>query len=384
MNKCTAKKVVLVGPSAKAILNFRRDLILEIIKLGHDVSVITSSKDLDKSSEKILRGMGVDFYAFPLRRSGFNIFIDLYSIIKLYQIIAHIRPDFVLSFTIKSVIWTGLISNIYRKFKFFALITGLGYAFNAETLGKYPLKLFATMLYRVALLSAEGVIFQNKDDLSFFKKQRIARKKECFLVAGSGVNLDFFQYLPPKKTNLKFIMVARLLRSKGVIEFCSAASIMKKRYPDFTFMIVGAVDPSPDGLSLSEIESFKKAGAVEFVGEVQDVRSYIESSHIFVLPSYHEGMPRSSLEAMAIGRAILTTDIPGCRDTVIEGLNGYLIKPKSLSSLVEGMELMVASKDVLETMGLESRKIAENFFDSKHVNQDMVTIMKLNLIDNTH
>jgi glycosyltransferase involved in cell wall biosynthesis len=163
-----------------------------------------------------------------------------------------------------------------------------------------------------------------------------------------------------------------------VLEYCYAAEIMKKKNSKLHFSILGAFDPSPDGIKAQMIQNFAERGVVEFIDYTDDVRPYIQSCHIFVLPSYREGLPRSTLEAMAIGRPIITTNVPGCRDTVINGVNGYLVESKNVNSLVDGIELMLSNKSNLERMGHESRRLAVEIFDSRLVNNDMINIMKLN------
>jgi glycosyltransferase involved in cell wall biosynthesis len=371
-------KVILVGPNLRSIINFRKELIKKVIECGHDVVIVASNQNLDAKHVLYLKKMGVDFIGYPLNRNGLNVFFDLYSLFTLYKILTTQKPDIVLAFTIKSVIWVGLISNILRDFKFFALITGLGYAFNATSFLSTPLKKIASSLYRISLFRSEGVIFQNIDNLNYFRDAKIISKSKSYKVSGSGVNLNFFEYKALPISGLNFLIIARLLHSKGVLEYCYAAEIMKKKNPELRFLILGAFDPSPDGIKTQMIQNFTERGVVELIDYTDDVRPYIESCHIFVLPSYHEGLPKSILEAMAIGRPIITTNVPGCRDTVINGVNGYLVESRNVNSLVDGIELMLSNKSDLERMGHESRRLAVEIFDSRLVNNDMINIMKLN------
>jgi glycosyltransferase involved in cell wall biosynthesis len=370
-------KVIFVGPNLRSIINFRKELIDKILECGHEVIVIASNENLDATHVDCLKKIGVEFMGYPLNRSGLNVFFDLYSLFTLYKILIVKKPEVVLAFTIKSVIWVGLISHFFRSFKFFALITGLGYAFNSDSLLSGPLKKIASSLYRISLIRSKGVIFQNIDDLNYFSNEKIICKSKSHKVSGSGVNLNFFEYKALPKSELNFLMVARLLHSKGVLEYCYAAEIMKKKNPELRFSILGGFDPSPDGIKREIIDNFSESGVVEFIGEVNDVRPYIESCHIFVLPSYHEGLPRSTLEAMAMGRPIITTNVSGCRDTVINGDNGYLVEPRDINSLVCGIELILSNKSGLVRMGHKSRRLAVEVFDSRLVNIDMINIMNL-------
>ena len=233
------------------------------------------------------------------------------------------------------------------------------------------------VLYRISLRRATKVIFQNPDNLSEFVSRGVVPDRKCVLVNGSGVDVQRFNLTPIPKGQVTFLSIGRLLGEKGFREYAQAAQIVKEKYPDTIFQLLGPEDPSPDGIPETEIKHWDKQGWIEYLGSTSEVRPYLRNCHVYVLPSYHEGMPRTVLEAMAIGRPILTTDVPGCRETVIPGENGFLVPKASAHALAERMIWFIRNRDQWERMSERSRKIAEDIYDVHKVNARLMEIMGL-------
>jgi len=261
--------------------------------------------------------------------------------------------------------------------RFYALITALGLAFQPGGLKKKALTGLVTRLYRWVLFRADKVIFQNQDDRQVFVSRKIVDVRRCVVVSGSGVNLDHFVVTPLPQGNVVFLTIACLLGDKGLREYAQAAKIVKEQYPIAIFHPVGPTDPSPDAIPLSEVQTWQASGALQYLGATKDVRPFIGQCHTYVLPSYHEGMPRTVLEAMAMCRLAITTNVPGCRETVVDGYNGFLVPVKDALALARAMEQFILHPELIEKMGRRSREIAEERFDVNKVNDDMLRIMRL-------
>lgn len=368
-------KILVISHYTRSLLNFRGELIKTLVRRGHEVFAFGPEKGFEKEIAKL----GASFVPIRLQRSSVNPLEDFMTFRELLTLIRNIRPDVVFSYAIKPVIYGSLAAGIAKVPRIYSLITGLGYTFVNESIKQKLLNKGVVFLYRLALRYNQVVFFQNRDDLELFKALRILNNRvEAVVVNGSGVDLQRFYPAPPVCSPLSFILVARLIKDKGIIEYAEAARIVKKRYPEVVFRLLGPFDENPNGLSKEVIARWVDEGIIEYLGETNDVRPFLASSSVFVLPStYREGVPRSALEAMAMGRPIITTDVPGCRETVVHERNGLLIPPKDVNALVEAMEFFVLHPESIEPMGLESRKIAEKKFDVHKVNQIMIEKMGL-------
>ena len=258
------------------------------------------------------------------------------------------------------------------------MITGLGYAFTPPlrpSLKQFAASLAARMLYRLALPSADHVLFQNPDDRGLFQSLGFTPPPDRVSVtAGSGIDLERFASSPPPGRP-SFLMLARLLRAKGVAEYAAAAKRLKVRYPNVDFRLAGPFDQGPDVISASELQRWIADG-VSYLGALTDVRSAIADAAVFVLPSYREGTPRSVLEALATGRAVVTTDTPGCRETVIEGLNGFLVPPRDAAALEAAMERFILDPGLIPAMGRASLALARNKYDVNQVNAQILSVLR--------
>ena len=370
-------KIVVIAGLAESLIRFRGDLLDAMRANGHEVIAIAPEDD--DSVRKRLSEKGIKYHVVPMARTGFNPFADLWYLVKLSQCLWRINPDLVLAYTIKPVVYGLPAARLARVNRRYALITGLGYAFtDAEaSLSRNIIKKLASNLYKFGLRSATGLFFQNPDDQELFREQGIYRKRvPSYVINGSGVDTESFAQLPlPSQPN--FLFIGRVLRDTGVVEYADAARSIKSNYPQATFHLVGPLDSNPSGITAETVSSWVKEGHIQYHGAVSDVKPHIAACSVFVLPSYREGTPRSVLEAMSSGRAIVTTDAPGCRETVIEGGNGYLVKPRDSDDLARAMERLAGSPELREQMGRKSRELAVQKYNVHQVNTTMLEAMNL-------
>lgn len=366
----------MIGALPESLLNFRGDLLKALVAAGCAVTAMAGATK--PPVVRKLSAMGVRFRPYPVQRSGMNPVADLHTYYALRMALGELKPDILLCYTIKPVIWGGMAIKGKPAPRFYALVTGSGFALQ-ETNGLIRRMLIAlvTRLYRASLSRASQVIFQNPDDRDLFVERQIVGKDRCSVVNGSGVDLARFAVAPLPRQGVVFLSIGRLLGEKGFREYAQAARLVKERYPETIFRLVGPEDPSPDGIPLEEIRAWHANGWVQYLGETDDVRPFLSESHVFVLPSYHEGMPRTVLEAMAMGRPILTADVPGCRETVIPGENGFLVPKCDSAALAERMLWFIEHRDAWEKMGSRSRTLARERFDVHRVNRELLRIMGL-------
>ena len=364
-------KVLLFGSYAPSLVGFRGPLIADMVAAGHEVFAM--APDIDEASAAAIRTLGAEPVEVPLARTSLNPLGMLRNARAIRRAAAAIRPDVLIAYTIKPVI----LGSRLKVPTFVPMITGLGYAFlGTGGLKRALVRAAAERLYRRALKRAKVVIFQNPDDLADFKRLGILdAATPTAIVNGSGVDLDQFAQapLPPEP---HFLMIARLLRDKGVREFATAAARLKRERPNVHVSLAGWLDESPDTITQTELDAMQESG-VTYLGRLDDVRPALAAASVYVLPSYREGTPRSVLEAMAVGRAIITTDAPGCRETVEQGVNGFLVPPRDADSLYDAMMRFVRDPSLAAKMGPQSRRIAEQRYDVRAVNADLLRIAGL-------
>jgi len=368
-------RVMVIGSYSPSLVRFRGDLIRALVRQGH--SVRACAPEIESWVAEWLKESGAEFESIPIRRTGTNPIEDLRTIRSLRKAIRRWRPSHLLTYTVKPVVYGAIAARLEGVPHFFPLITGLGSVFLDGAGEKRAINLMVRMLYRHAMNQADRVLFQNKDDISDFISMRLLRDDEkCSLTRGSGVNLEEFT-LEPLPERPAFLMIARLIRDKGVFEFIEAAKMVRGRRPDAVFRLAGWVDTNPGSVGHEALESWIEEGVVEYLGKLNDVRPALRDCLIYVLPSYREGTPRTVLEAMATGRPVITTDVPGCRETVVVGKNGYLVPPRDPRALADAMLQMIQSRPRMETMGEASRRMAEERFDVHSVNAEIIRTMGL-------
>lgn len=343
------RHIALFVSYAPSLLNFRGPLIRAMRDRGITVSAL--APDFDEETIAGLNALGVACHQIPLSRRGVNPIEDLKTLRHLTRVLRDIRPDLLLTYTIKPNIW-GAFAARRAKIPSIANITGLGYSFSAEggSLAARIIRFLGRKLYAKSVQINARVIFQNADDRDDFMAAGCLRDAaKARLVNGSGVDIVHYARtaLPAAPV---FLMISRLLGDKGVREYAEASLKLMAAHPEVSCRLVGFMDDGLDAVTKDEVERWV-AGGLEYRGPRKDVRPEIAESSVYVLPSYREGTPRSVLEAMAMGRAVLTTDAPGCRETVEDGVTGYLVKPKDVESLLIRMEELAQSPDLRRDMG---------------------------------
>lgn len=372
-------KILVLASFAPSLHNFRGALIEALLKHGLEVHAAAPGLISDENTFTWLKDRGVVCHDAPLTRSGLNPLADIATLLRLVGLVRRIQPDVFLGYTIKPVVW-GLIAARWTKVpKRVALITGLGYAFTGNSGGlRGVVRRVARGLYRTALKRATLVFFQNPDDRDEFKGLGLLPLDvPVHVVAGSGVDTSHFSVKSLPSGPIRFLLIARLLGDKGIHEYVEAARQVRKVWKEAEFHLVGGADPSPDGISEDKVSQWHESGDIIWHGHLSDVRSAIEQAHVYVLPSYREGTPRTVLEAMSMGRPIITTDAPGCRETVVPDVNGMLVPVKDSDALAGAMIKFLEQPNLIARMGTESRKLAEQKYDVHKVNAAMIEAMKL-------
>lgn len=376
-------KVVLIGTIASSFYSFRKDLILSLIENGHIVYAFISEYK-DEDDLKKVEKLGATSITYELNRGGLNPLSDIVATYKLSKKIRDIKPDLVFSYFSKPVIFGTIAAKLAKVPKVIGMLEGLGYTFTEQPEGLSKktqlIKKVQVLLYRFALPQLDKLIFLNPDDPKDLINEYAINVRKVEVLGGIGLNLkDYpFQPIPSIQQPINFLFIGRLLKEKGIHEFLSAAKIVKEKYPEIQFTVLGAIDPHNLGaLTQSELDELITSNIILYPGHVNNVKDWIANSHVFVLPSYREGVPRSTQEAMAIGRPIITTDVPGCRETVQNGVNGFLVPKWNPEALAEKMIYFIEHPEQIEKMGNESYKIAQVKFDAEKVNQRLMNILDL-------
>jgi glycosyltransferase involved in cell wall biosynthesis len=362
-----SKKILLVSRCAWTLYNFRAGQIRALLKRGY--SVIGGGAGGDGYEEKI-SDLGIPFVSLPVDKKGTNLLSDLILFKTLFQWYRREKPDIVHHFTIKPVIYGSIAARLARVPRIINTITGLGYVFIEDLSW---LKRLVEQQYRLALACAHFTFFQNPEDLEFFLKRKLIKSEKTGLLAGSGVDIEYFS--PPEVRELNFgqkpctfIIISRLLKEKGVYEFVEAARLVKGQFPETQFQLLGKRDErNPTVIPPQDIEAWRSEGLVTWLGETADVRPFLSRAEVVVLPSYREGLPRSLLEASAMGKPVITTDTVGCRDVVDPQINGLLVPVKDSRALAQAMIWMIEHPELRGKMGEAGRKKVEREFDEQTV-----------------
>lgn len=359
-------RFILVSPKNRTAYNFRGDLIKRIISCGYEVIVTGPNR---VGVEKI-EALGARFVEIPMNKNGVNPKGDLKYQKALYELFKKEKPDVVLGYTSKPVIYGSIAAKKAGVPHKVAMITGLGYAFTAQTKKAKAIRAVMSVLYKKALNCADTVIFQNPDDREQFVSSGLVKSEKCRVVNGSGVNTNRFSVAdyPDKIT---FFMLSRVMYSKGIREYLRACELVKEKHPEVRFMLLGACENIQDSLSKEDLAPYVEKGIIEHFGETDRVEDYYKQCSVYVLPSYREGTPRTVLEAMSMGRAIITTDAPGCRETVIDGKTGFLVPVKNAEVLAEKMTEFIENPELIKTLGAASAEYAREKFSVDKVNDDM-------------
>lgn len=374
-------KIVLIGTVASSFYGFRADLIHTLLKQGHKIYAFTSeyrAEDLKKIEQ-----LGAIPVTYTLNRGGLNPLLDIFATYQLSKKLKAVNPDLVFSYFSKPVIFGTLAAKLAKVPRIIGMLEGLGYTFTEQPKGMSKktkiIKKIQVFLYRLSLPQLDQLVFLNPDDPKDLLEKHVIKVKKAKVLGGIGLNLDHYKYSENFSSNISFIFIARLLAEKGIHDYIKAAKIIKEKYPSVNFIVLGAIDKEALGsLKEEELASLVKTNIIEYPGQVNNVSEWIAKASVFVLPSYYrEGVPRSTQEAMAIGRAIITTDVPGCRETVVDGVNGFLVPKWNPDALAEKMIYFIEHPEQIRIMGAESYKIAVEKFDAEKVNQRLLNILGL-------
>ena len=376
-------KILVVGGLPDSLVNFRGPLLKGLVNLGHEVVACASESDPMSGLTEVnitaaLDLVGARFRAIPLERDGASPLKDWSTYRSLRAVMKEEKPDLVFAYTVKPVVYGSLSARRSGVPRIYSLITGLGRSFSPVSTKERMIFQVVRRLYQKALRANSAVFFQNPDDLEQFVQMGLTTRDKALITNGSGVNLSMFQVAPPVTKPITFLMVARLLKAKGVVEYVEACKLVRKKHSECGCILVGPIDKSSQAISESQIEQWVAEKAIDYRGSLRDVRPVMAESSVYVLPSYHEGTPRTVLEAMAIGRPIVTTDVSGCRETVVNNYNGYLVPPRNAEKTAEAMERFVTSPEQIVRMGQNSRQMAEDKYDVHKVNGAILAGMGLN------
>ena len=360
------RNIIILGPNSFSFINFRYELIKKL-QYKYNVYLIGN---IDPSHIKKFKHLKVNFINTTINNAKIEIIKDFLIFLKILKLVFKIQPSFVISYTIKSNLIAGILSYFFfKKVFFFSFITGLGNIFLACNSSAIKSKLYF-LFYKIILKNFKLVFFQNKDDLRLFKKHKIVNNN-VELSYLTGVDTRFIK--PLKQPNgINFLMISRIIKNKGIGEYLLAANSIRTKYKNINFYYAGKFDNSSYSFNKKKFKTLIKKN-VKYLGWQDDIRNAIRKCNVVVLPSYREGLPRSILEGMAMGKAILVSDVAGCKETVIKNYNGLLIKAKNYKSLVIGMKKFIDNKKIIPLYGKRSRSLALNKFDAKKIANEIVT-----------
>lgn len=379
-------RVVVIGGWAPSLIKFRAPLLAAMVARGHEVIAMAAETPVAEGEASVgggvrdgLAALGVAFEPIELERTGIDPIADARTIHALARRLRALRPELVLGYTIKPVIYGSLAARVAGVPRRAAMITGMGSALtNVDTAKQWLVAAIARTLYRVGLAQCQVVIFQNTDDREELARfGALPRRARVAVVRGSGVDLAHYAARPLPSGPPVFLFLGRLLRDKGIAEYVAAARSVRQRYPAARFQVAGWLDPNPESLSRQELDQLIADGTIEYLGAPDDVRPLLAAAHALVLPSYREGTPRSVLEAMSMRRAVITTSAPGCRDTVVDGESGLLVPVRDSRLLAAAMVRLIASPALLARLAAAGHDRAVALYDARKVAAEVLGALEL-------
>lgn len=363
-------RIVISINTSWNIYNFRSGLIRGLQKEGHEVIAVAPE---DEYSSRLEKELCIDFHNVKIDNKGSNPLKDLKLIFDYKKLFRKIKPDLILQYTIKPNIY-GTIAAKSLKIPTINNVSGLGTIFiNPNTITSK----IGMMLYKYAFKFPQKVFFQNNDDKDLFIEHDLIDKKLTDVLPGSGVDLNKFEFTPKEKENKTiFLMISRVLYDKGIVEYIDAAKEILSKHNNIEFQILGSHDSSKGSIPKDDFQSWIDKKIINYLGTTDDVAKYIKLADCIILPSYREGTPKTLLESMAIGRAIITTNVPGCKETVLDGENGYLCNVKDANDLTLKIESILSDNDgKWKSMSLKSRELAEQKFDERLVVKKYIEVI---------
>ena len=369
-----SKRLVYVVSEDWAFITHRLSLAKFAIEKGYEVVAATNINDHGKN----LSDIGIDVININFSRSFNKPFLDLISLYKLIRVLQQFKPDIVHNVGVKISLLSSLAGLFSKPKVIINAYTGLGYVFSSNSkLAKIIRFLLIPLLRFLNSRNNTWTVFQNEDDKLLFINNKIVETTRTNIIKGSGVSTDEFSYMKEPEEPIIVMLASRLLWDKGVGEFVETASELKSKYPEVKFVLVGDIDQqNPMSLKADTLNGWVKEGIIEWWGHKQNMSKIIGLSHIITLPSYREGMPKVLLEAASIGRPIVTTNVPGCRDIVRDNINGFLVDAKESSGLTEAIDRLILNKELRLRMGLAGREIILNELSSKKINEQFIKLYR--------
>lgn len=368
--------LTIISHYAPSVINFRGPLIRALCAAGVNVQVL--APDWTPQTEQAAQALGVKTGAYSLSRAGLNPFGDLRTLLQMWRSFKAHKPEVVFTYAAKTNVWGSFAAALAGVPHRVAMVAGMGYAFtegaNGRTFKQRLVGAVLATLYRMAFMLAHRVVVLNPDDARDLQHLCGLPPHKTVLLGGTGVPLTDWPFQPPHTDPISFTLIARLLLEKGIMEYLEAARLVKAQHPAVRFYLLGGFDENPGAISQAEIQPWLDDGTVEWPGHVS-VKPWLAKTSVFVLPSYREGVPRSAQEAMAMGRPVITTDAPGCRETVVEGINGFMVPPRDVPALAEAMLKFILTPSMVATMGTQSRRLAEERFDVDRINRKLMAVL---------
>lgn len=360
-------KIFLIATKSESVLTFRKGLIGELKRNGHSVGIIAH----DKKREKDIVALGAKFYCVEQDNRGINPFAILQYQNKIKQILKMESPDFVFTFQLKPNTFGVFAAKATGIEKIFCMVEGVGDVFINQSIKWKTIRAVVCSLYQRAFKNAQKIFFLNNDDKEEFVARGLVPEEKSEVIPGVGVDLEHFAGKPLQSNNT-FLMIARMLKTKGVFEYCACARAVKEKYPDVQFNYLG----EEGTVKLADIQEYITDGSVNYLGTTRDVRPYLDDCTMLILPSYREGLSMSIMEAEAVGRGIITTDTAGCRDAVADGYNGYLVPVRDYEAIAQKCFDIIEHPDEAVRLGANSRSFAETHFDQRKINEKLVAIIQ--------
>lgn len=358
-------KIAVLSSFTTSLFWFRIDMMQSFQQAGYEVLAVGDGDEAEWADR--FAELGIRYRQIPVQRNGTNPVSDLKTLTALRQLLKEEKPDKIFAYQAKTVIYGGIAARLNGIREFYPLIAGVGSVFLGNSPKQKLIRSILAAEYRMGMSIAPKIFFQNRDDLKIFTDHGILPEHKAVMIHGSGVNVEKFIPTPlPEEPG--FLCISRLIRDKGVVEYLDAARKLHQRRPDVKCVLVGPFDTNPSAIKPDELQPYIDDGSVEYVGEQKNVQPFLRACTAYVLPSYHEGTPKTVLEAMACGRPVITTDAPGCRETVTDSVNGYLVPVKEVDAIVDAMEKLLDEPKKTATMAKAARQMAEDIFDVHKIN----------------
>lgn len=374
------KKLFIVVNVDYFFLSHRKEIAVRALKEGYDVTIVAG----DTGKVKEIESLGLKFINLPINKSGTNIFQELKTFTFLYSLFGKENPDVVHLVGLKTILWGGVAARLRKVNGLVTAVSGLGVMFSPEYNKGLMSKAILKVMRFIHQHKNTYAIFHNTEDLDLFVDNKIIDRAHCVRTMGSGIDLNVYKYVEePKADKLRVLFTARMVEDKGVLVLIEAANLLREKYQEKAeFLLCGGLETNPLAVSKEKLEELCDGTYIQWLGKRSDVQQLLESSHVFAFPSYYkEGLPKSCIEATAIGRPIITCDSTGCRDTVIDGKTGFLIPIKDSKALAETLQVLFDNEVLRKKMGVNARKFAEEKFSLEDVIQAHLDIY-YSLLDN--